>query len=79
MGESARRREMVIPIDTRIAELLKKRSLSRWTSAKVKRMSSLTRPADCELCGLRISKGEWFRDGGIHHRVHDLCAQNTFG
>jgi hypothetical protein len=70
---------VIIPIDTRIALLPEKRRFcaeakTRWTTAKVRRMSWLTRPADCELCGKRIAKGEWYRDAGIHHRAHDTCV-----
>ena len=65
---------MVIPIDSKLTEFLNKHKFNRWTTAKVKRMTWLTRPTDCELCGQRITKGQYYRDGGIHHRVHDDCA-----
>lgn len=64
----------VIPIDRQITELLEKRKWTRWTLAKVKRMTWLTKPATCQLCRKPIQKGEYYRDAGIHNRVHDTCV-----
>lgn len=58
---------MVIPIN-------RPNYWNRWTTAKVKRATWLTRPTTCELCGKAIHKGQYYRDGGIHHRVHDACC-----
>lgn len=68
---------MVIPIDTKLAIANYKRSFTRWTTAKIKRMTWLTRPTDCQLCGRPIRKGEYYRDGGIHQRAHDACVVRT--
>ena len=59
---------MVIPIDRQ------RTFWNRWTTAKVKRMTWLTRPTTCELCGKPIHKGQYYRDRGIHHRAHDTCC-----
>jgi hypothetical protein len=72
---------MVIPIDKQLTDLLEKRNFSRWTTAKakVRRMSRLTRPSDCQICGKAIVGGQMYRDGGIHNRVHDTCVVGISG
>lgn len=29
----------------------------------------------CELCGHKITWGQFYRDGGYNHRAHDSCAK----
>jgi hypothetical protein len=65
---------MVIPIDKLITELTRKQKLAKFTDAKIRRASRLTRPSDCCLCDKPIAPGEMYKDGGLRNRAHVSCV-----
>ena len=65
---------MVIPIDKQITELTRKQKLAKFTDAKIRRASLLTRPSDCRLCDKPIAPGEMYKDGGLRNRAHVSCV-----